>query len=57
MKIEYIGFLPFIIFYLWGTLVTYSKRDQSFDFTFYRAIFVFGTLFLIIAGMIWGFEG
>lgn len=57
MKIEYIGFLPFIIFYLWGTLVTYSKRDQSFDFTFYRAIFVFGTLFLMIAGMIWGFEG
>lgn len=55
MKIQYIGFIPFLSLYIWGVIMTYKHQKEEFDFTLWRACAVFGTMIIAIGGLLWGF--
>lgn len=60
MKIQYLGFLPFIVIYFLSTYITWLRwieGDKYFAPTAYRIMFVLGTIIVMIGGIMWGFIG
>lgn len=58
MEIHHLGFLPFIIFYGWSIYMTWKNWNiQKYSPTIYEIVFVVGSVFLVVAGIMWGLMG
>lgn len=57
MKIEFLGFIPVLLFFSWANYMTFIHRKEDFDPTFYRILFVILWMLLATLGVIWGLSG